>query len=86
MGRKRSRFGDNPLRGWFRTTKGQIVRVLCWDNYEPVETGGDTPRSWMILRKSYQYGVHLKNYELWYPEWLDELATELLAGKTVLIG
>ena len=82
---KRINWGDNPMRAWFRTTTGQIVRVLCWDNYEPTLTGGGDPRCWMVLRKSYQYGKHLKNYELWYPKWLDKLATHLLKGEAVLM-
>ena len=87
MGRKRARWGDNPLRGWFRI-EGEIIRVLCWDNYEPMETSGDflKIRSWWILRKSKTLGIHLKNYEIWYPGWLKELAAELLSGKAVLMA
>jgi hypothetical protein len=84
MGIKRARWGDNPLRGWFRVGK-KIIRVLCWDNYEPCETsrGSIPPRQWWILRKSKPPGVHLKNYEIWYPDWLRDIANELLAGKAL---
>jgi len=63
MRRKRSRFGDNPLRGWFRLGK-RIIRVLIWDNYEPMDTsrGESSENHWIILRKSKARGVHLKNF------------------------
>lgn len=61
--KKRSRWGDNPLRGWFRLGK-KIIRILIWDNYEPLETSrGALPENiWIVLRKSKAKGVHLQSF------------------------
>ncbi len=85
MPRKRARFGDNPLRAWFRVGN-KIIRVLCWTNYEPLETsrGKAEAREWIVLRKSKSLGVHLKNYEIWYPEWLAGVGNRILAGEQLL--